>query len=102
MANALSVLLVHDQALHMAQLGLLLEQAGVDIRLARSYSNVSRELSADWLPDAVFTDALMQDGDWRDVLSLARQAGRDLNVVVVCHSDYGRLYFRAVGQGSCR
>jgi FixJ family two-component response regulator len=52
------------------------------------------------LPAAVFSDAVLADGTWADVLFSAAQARKPLPVIVVSRITDIRLYIRALENGA--
>lgn len=64
-------LLVHNEERPVAELKLVLELQGIATIQAQSCAEVKDALTSLDPPDLVFTDAVLTDGTWADVQSLA-------------------------------
>lgn len=86
-----SVLVVDDDADHVALADLRLTTAGYQVRVARSVKELVDSLRGNILPDLVLLDVLLPDGDGFDVLAKLRGHSRLMALPVVVLSARDRL-----------
>jgi DNA-binding NtrC family response regulator len=67
---------------------------------ARTYGEAMRYLEGPDPPHLVFTDTLLPDGTWVDVLVLAQKAPKPVNVIVVARVADFTLYVDALERGA--
>jgi DNA-binding NtrC family response regulator len=100
MGKRVSALLVHQVPEPLRSLRLALERQGVETARARNCQEARRILSGANPPHLVFTDTALPDGLWADVLALAAQAVRPINVIVVARLVDTRVYLEAIEAGA--
>ena len=87
-----SVLLVHDEPHAFRALEETLKDRGIDTRRARRCADVPRILRQPSAIDLVLTDALLDDGTWKDVIRLVRKRAQSTPVIVMSRVVSMRLY----------
>jgi len=100
MKDTAPVLLVSEQDEVAQALRKVLEAQGVKTQLVRNIAQANAILEQDALPAAVFSDAVLTDGTWADVVFLAAQARMPVPVIVVSRINDMRLYIRALENGA--
>jgi DNA-binding NtrC family response regulator len=98
--EAVSAMLIYSQPDHMGELKLLLESQGVNTLVARSCGEAFLRLSGRRSPTTVFTDVLLSDGTWEDVIGIAEQSPWAVNVIVVSRLLDEQLYLDALDRGA--
>ncbi len=93
-------LLVHDQDEPMGALRSALEGQAIQTCQARSRRAAVDRLNNDNPPRVVFTDEMLPDGTWADIVSTAASAHKPVNVIVVGHRFDLRLYAEAIQCGA--
>ena len=92
MREGISALLVHDEAEPLGALQAALEGLSVRTYHARSCREAMRLLEQSTSPHVVFTDPMLPDGTWADVVRLAAKAPAATNVIVVGRLADVRFY----------
>ena len=100
MRKEIVALLVHDQAEHMQALATTLLGQGVRVYHARTCQAAAHELKRADPPHLVFTDSVLRDGDWTDIVLLAGSASQPVNVIVVTRVMDTTLYLEALEGGA--
>lgn len=96
----ISVLLVHDREEPFEALRLILENQGINTYRARNRADLSRLLSQPNPPQLVFTDTVLPDATWEEVLGMAAGAGEPLRVIVVSRLVNLDLYLKVLESGA--
>ena len=100
MREEIVALLVHDQAEHMQALATTLLDQGVRVYHVRTWQAAAHELKRANPPPLVFTDTVLRDGDWTDIVLLAGSASQPVNVIVVTRVMDTKLYLEALEGGA--
>jgi DNA-binding NtrC family response regulator len=77
--------LVHGPSTSWASLKVLLKSLSVETWTVQSCEEAAR-LANQTEPELIFTDTLLPDGTWRDVIAFADSANAPINVIVVGES----------------
>ena len=77
-----------------------LNEAGVQVRIVGSCAEARQVLAGAHAPIAVFSDAILPDGSWMDVLAVAEQGGQEVPVIVVSRVLDINLYMDALEKGA--
>ncbi len=93
-------LLVAGRSQHFVALRRLLEEQGTQVHWVSSLAAAGDALREPALPDIVFTDVELPDGDWTKILQLARKSLREIHVVVVSRLIDMTLYLEALQSGA--
>lgn len=72
----ISAVLVHDQAAHIADLARALESICAEIKTARTCQEALKEIKQPDPPHLLFTDIVLPDGTWADLLTEAGKTSR--------------------------
>ena len=92
-------LLVHERPAPLESLKSALKDLSVETYSVRSCTG-AKLLIPQTQPLLVFTDTVLPDGSWRDVIELAENAGSPVNVIVVgTHQDV-KFYLTALECGA--
>jgi len=100
MNERISALLVHSQEEPLTTLAAALASQAVEGQRAINCREAARYLQGSGPPDLVFTDILLDDGTWADVLSLASKAEQPASVIVVSRIVDIRAYIDAIECGA--
>jgi DNA-binding response OmpR family regulator len=98
--EAVSAMLVYNQPDHMGELKLLLERQGVKTLVARSCGEAFLHLWGRRSPTTVFTDVLLGDGTWEDLIGIAERSPWAVNVIVVSRLLDEQLYLDTLDRGA--
>ncbi len=96
----ISALLVHDREEPFEALRLILENQRIKTYRARNRADLSRLLSQPNPPQLVFTDTVLPDATWEEVLGMAVGAGGPLRVIVVSRVVNLGLYLKVLESGA--
>lgn len=88
-----------DGGTHVA-LRKVLSAAGVPVRLVRTCAEARAILESFGNPVALFSDIMLADGTWADVLDLATEGDRQVPVIVVSRVVDIDLYINALEKGA--
>ncbi len=99
MQQAIVALLVHAEEPCFQVLKSILQEQGIETRLARSCAEASASFLQQGLPQLVFTDAGLCDGTWADVLSLV-SAPDSAELIVVSRVLDHHLYLDVIESGA--
>lgn len=99
MQETIAALLVHTEEPCFQALKLILQEQGIEIRLARSCAEASASLVQQGLPQLVFTDTALCDGTWADVLNLVSEPN-PAEVIVVSRALDNHLYLDVIESGA--
>jgi DNA-binding NtrC family response regulator len=83
MRHEIRALLVHQQEGPFGELKPLLERQGITTSLARSCEAAKVVLARYDRPDLVFTETVLPDGTWREIVNFARGSSPPAPVIVV-------------------
>ena len=100
MKEKVTALLVHSDEESFATLKGVLERQSVKTTRAQTCAGALEILELDPAPHLVFTDAVLPDGTWEQVLALAGNAPEFVNVIVVSALPDIRLYIETVERGA--
>jgi DNA-binding NtrC family response regulator len=100
MTDRITALLVHQNSETLAILRGALERQGMRILQAESRAAAKRMLSGLNPAPLVFTDTHLPDGTWADILAVAENAKRPVNVIVVARLVDTRFYVEAIETGA--
>lgn len=96
----ISALFVHDHGEHLLRFEESLKPYNVELTHARNCEEASHALQQGPLPLLVFTDTRLSDGTFQDVLKLAANAEKSVNVLVVSKVGNMTLYMDAMERGA--
>lgn len=96
----ISALLVHDREEPFEALRLILENQGIETCRARNRADLLRLLSQPNPPQLVFTDTVLPDATWEEVLGMAAGACEPLRVIVVSRWVNLDLYLKVLESGA--
>jgi DNA-binding NtrC family response regulator len=94
-----SILLVHHGTSHMGALRFALQAQSVKAQEVKDCQDLRRTLSGIHHPCVIFTDVILPDGTWEDILAITTKARMPLNVIVVARLTDTRLYLEAIEKG---
>ncbi len=100
MKEAASVLFVHHESEPFGALEKALEGQSVKVCHASNCREASDLLENSKPPHLVFTDTMLPDGTWADVLGLAAKAPAPVSLIVVARLPDMRLYVEAIENGA--
>ena len=101
LAYEITALLVHDHSEHLARFEESLKLHGVELTHARNCGEASQALHQHHAPPLlIFTDTRLSDGTYQDILRLAAQAEKFVNVLVVSKIGNITLYMEAMEGGA--
>ncbi len=83
------------------ELGRVLTDAGVTVRLAKSCADAREVVANCNVPCVLFSDVSLPDGTWVDILSLANEGERNIPVIVLSRVVDIALYISALESGAC-
>lgn len=88
-----------DDGTHLA-LRKALSAAGVRVRLARTCEEARAILERFSTPAALFSEVMLPDGTWADIVELAAAGSRQVPVIVVSRVVDINLYINALEKGA--
>jgi DNA-binding NtrC family response regulator len=100
MKEATSALFVHYESEPLGALEKALEGQSVKVCHASSCREASHLLQYSNPPHLIFTDTMLPDGTWADVVGLAANAPVRVNVIVVARLVDIRLYVDVIERGA--
>ena len=100
MKKQISALLLHQPTEPQRILKEALEGRSVKVNWLRNYGEALTLLKGADPPHLVFTEALLPDGNWRDVVKLALEALKPVKVIVVSRLIDMRLYVETMAGGA--
>ncbi len=77
-----------------------LNEAGLHVRLAGSCSEATEMLASSSAPALMFSDTLLPDGTWLDILDLAAEGEHEVPVIVIPRIVDFHLYLNALDEGA--
>ena len=94
------IILVSGDDTLMPELSRVLDPCPLEIRALKSCLEAAHEIGCRATADIIFTDVQLPDGDWRQVLQMARRSPARAEVILVSrHVDVG-LYLDALEVGA--
>jgi DNA-binding NtrC family response regulator len=96
----ISALVVSAQGEHSHELERALSSQAIQSLRASSCLEARGFLQKAKPPHLLFTDTMLPDGTWADLLTLARQASLPVDVIVVSRLDDVGLYLETMQQGA--
>lgn len=100
MKSKVKALLVHHREHPWQALKLALDSQLVETRSVPTCGEALGYLWSDDAPHLVFTDTQLPDGNWSDVITLARKAPMRTNVIVVSAQVDVPFYLEAIDRGA--
>ena len=100
MNEEIFALLVQTQRSLNVALKLALHDTGIQTRHVRSCAEARQLLARLPRPHVIFADSRLPDGTWADIVSLADECPRSLNVVVVSPELDVDLYVKVLEGGA--
>ncbi len=95
-----SILLVHTDSIHGVALHSAFHSIAGDIGTARSVVDAEDYLLATRNVRLIFTETVLPDGTWADILLLRRGLARGIPVVIVCRWPDVELFADLIGAGA--
>lgn len=95
-----SVILLSNEGEPMSGVRLALNQHPLQVESLSSCREVTHKLAELHLPVVLFTDLHLPDGDWQEVLQIAREAPAPVQVIVVSRIVDVGLYLDALDAGA--
>jgi len=100
MNETMSALLVHDRADHLFPVKQVLRTQQIKVIEAKTCLDAAAEIGKADPPHLVFTDTSLADGTCLDIIRLAQQATRPVNVIVASRIADLRLYIETMEHGA--
>lgn len=100
MSSWIRALLVHSEEKPMAELKALLEAQGIKTSQARSFAEVEPVMARVGPLALIFTDPVLTDGTWVDVVALAESGHPVIPLIVVSRFVDLRLYLDVLERGA--
>ena len=100
MREEISAVLLHQPAESQRVLKQALEGRSIKVNWLQNYREALPLLRAADPPHLVFTEALLPDGTWADVVKLALAALKPMKVIVVSRLIDIRLYVETMDRGA--
>lgn len=95
-----SIILLSNAGEVMSRLRTALEQHSLQVESLSTCQEAARKLAELRLPVALFTDLYLPDGDWQEVLQIAREAPVPVRVIAVSRIVDVRLYLDTLDAGA--
>jgi len=95
-----SALIVSSSGLSHLALRKALNEAGLHVRLAGSCSEARDMLAGSSATVVMFSDALLPDGTWLDILDLVTECEHEVPVIVIPRIVDTNLYFNGLEEGT--
>jgi DNA-binding NtrC family response regulator len=100
MKEKISAVLVHDQAAHIGDLARALENICAEIKTARTCQEALKEIKRPEPPHLLFTDVMLPDGTWEDLLSEVTKTSAPVGVIVAARLVNIPLYLDVLDRGA--
>jgi len=100
MKERISAVLVHDQAAHIADLARALESICAEIKTARTCQEALTQIKQPNPPHLLFTDVVLPDGTWADLLTEVRKTSPPVGVIVAARLVNIPLYLDVLDRGA--
>ena len=101
MREEISAVLLHQPTESQRLLKQALEGRSINVNWLQNYREALPLLRDVDPPHLVFTEALLPDGTWADVVNLALEALKPVKVIVVSRLIDVGLYVQTMGGGAC-
>jgi len=101
MREEISAVLLHQPTESQRLLKQALEGRSIKVNWLQNYREALLPLREADPPHLVFTEALLPDGTWADVVKLALAALKPVKVIVVSRLIDVGLYVQTMGGGAC-
>ena len=95
-----SALIVSSSGLSHLALRKALNEAGLHVRLAGSCSEARGILEGSSAPAVMFSDALLPDGTWLDILDLAMECEHEVPVIFIPRIVDPNVYLNGLEEGA--
>ncbi len=100
MAQEIFALVLQGPTGSLGRLKLDLENQSINVRCLGSLEEALPVLHGTKPPHLVFTDTTLPDGNWADVVNLAVEASKPVNVIVMARLVDVGLYLETMGRGA--
>lgn len=100
MSEKIKTLMVYDEDKPSEELGKVLKSLGIEVLRVRSCREALRLLKEANSGEMVFTDTILPDGTWEDILRIAHQASTLLPVIIVSRTADIGLYLETLDLGA--
>ena len=100
MQEEISAVLLHKPTESQRVLKQALEGRSIKVNWLQNYQQALPFLKKAGPPHLIFTEALLPDGNWADVVKLALAALKPVKVIVVSRLIDVRLYMETMGGGA--
>jgi DNA-binding NtrC family response regulator len=100
MNERVTALLGHSEPSSFPTLRQVLQNQNIDVSSAPNLQNASLFIRSGQLPEIVFTDTEFSDGTWEDILYIAQEAQRPVQVIVVSPYVDMNLYIEVMQRGA--
>jgi DNA-binding NtrC family response regulator len=100
MREQITALLIYHQPEPLGGLKLALDEQSIQTCRVRTCGEALHLLKSTAPPHLVFTDTILPDGTWRDVLAGEQRATIPVNVIVVARLADVKLYVEVIEQGA--
>jgi two-component system response regulator PilR (NtrC family) len=100
LAQQVTALVVHDHREHLASFEESLRVHKVELTHARTCQEASQAIRQGSPPLLVLTDTRLSDGTYQDILKLAAEAEKSVNVLVVSKIGSTTLFLEAMEGGA--
>jgi len=100
MQEEISAVLLHKPTESQRVLKQALEGRSIKVNWLQNYQQALPFLTKAEPPHLIFTEALLPDGNWADVVKLALAALKPVKVIVVSRLIDVRLYMETMGGGA--
>ncbi len=100
MAQEIFALVLQGPTGSLGRLKLDLENQSIDVRCLGSLAEALPALHGTKPPHLVFTDTTLPDGNWADVVNLAVEASKPVNVIVIARQVDIELYLATMAHGA--
>jgi len=100
MIKEMLALLLHTPTDSLGPLKLDLENQSITVHCLRNLEEALPLLNGVKPPHLVFTEATLPDGTWADVVNLAVEASKPVNVIVIGRLEDVGLYLETIARGA--
>ncbi len=100
MMKEILALLLHAPTDSLGLLKLDLENQSIKVHCLRNLEEALPVLNGVKPPHLVFTETTLPDGTWADVVNLAVEASKPVNVIVIARLEDVGLYLETIGRGA--
>ena len=100
MSSEFSAMTIFGKKDHLLDVRTVLKALSVSTVQAHNCREAAVLLRGGSMPKVVFTDTVLSDGDWKDVMVLTTQSGQKVPVIVVSSFKDMNLYSKAMESGA--